>query len=142
MFYSLSAIVFAVVVVAACGFAFAKGGRTERVFAAAYMISWLAVLACQAHPLFDDLFPWIVFGIDIALLGVYAALAWRGPSWVVWATALQALGVASHIMNLFVVAPSVDAFYTVINLIGYGSMIALAVGTFWAWQERKASGVE
>lgn len=142
MFYSLSAIVFAVAVIAACGFAFAKGGRTERVFAAAYMISWLAVLACQAEPTLDGLFPWIVFGIDIALLVIYAALAWRGPSWVVWATGLQALGVACDIMNLFVVSPSVNAFYTVLNLIAYGSLIALTVGTFWAWQERKASGVE
>lgn len=140
MFYSLSAIVFAIVVVAACGFALSKGGRTERIFAAAYLISWLAGLASQVQAP-ESLFPWIALGIDLVMLGIYAALAWRGPSWVVWATALQALAIASHIMNLFVVSPSVNAFYTVINLIGYGSMIALAIGTFWAWQERKAAGL-
>jgi hypothetical protein len=34
------------------------------------------------------------------------------------------------------------AFYTVLNLAGYGILAAIAVGTFWAWQDRRAAGLE
>ena len=36
--------------------------------------------------------------------------------------------------------PTVSAFYTVLNMTAYGIMIAIAVGAFLAWQERKAVG--
>ena len=48
----------------------------------------------------------------------------------------------SHILSIADVRPSVSAFLTVVNLAGYGVLIALAVGTFWAWQERRAAGLE
>ena len=34
----------------------------------------------------------------------------------------------------------ISAFYTVVNMTGYGIMLAIAIGTFWAWQERRAIG--
>ena len=35
------------------------------------------------------------------------------------------------------------SLFTILNLTGYGVLICIAVGTFWAWQERKASrGIE
>jgi hypothetical protein len=40
------------------------------------------------------------------------------------------------------IRPSISSYYTVINLAGYGVLVALAVGTFWAWQERRAAGLE
>jgi len=36
--------------------------------------------------------------------------------------------------------PTVSAFYTVLNMTAYGIMIAIAVGAFLAWQERRAVG--
>ena len=56
--------------------------------------------------------------------------------------ALQALAVVSHVMNLFILGPSKNAFYTVLSLTSYGILVALAIGTFWAWQERRAAGLE
>ncbi|MGQ2991500.1 hypothetical protein [Brevundimonas sp.] len=38
--------------------------------------------------------------------------------------------------------PSMLNYISVINLAGYGVLVALAVGTFWAWQERRAAGLE
>jgi len=35
-----------------------------------------------------------------------------------------------------------NAFYTVTNLAAYGVMVSLAVGTFWAWQDRRAANLE
>jgi hypothetical protein len=34
------------------------------------------------------------------------------------------------------------AFYTILNLAGYGVLLAIGLGTFWAWQERRAAGLE
>jgi hypothetical protein len=28
------------------------------------------------------------------------------------------------------------------NMANYGLLVAMAVGTFWAWQERRAAGLE
>jgi hypothetical protein len=45
-------------------------------------------------------------------------------------------------MVLMKLRPEISAFYTVVNMAGYGIIIALGVGTFFAWQERRAAGVE
>jgi len=45
-------------------------------------------------------------------------------------------------MNMTDMRPPIASFYTVINLAAYGVMVCLAVGTFWAWQERRAAGLE
>ena len=34
------------------------------------------------------------------------------------------------------------SLYTVMNLNGYLIIACLMVGTFWAWQERRAAGLE
>jgi hypothetical protein len=30
----------------------------------------------------------------------------------------------------------------VLVIASYGTLVALAIGTFWAWQERRAAGLE
>ena len=141
MFNTLPAQIFAGVALLICGFAFAKGGPAERTFAGAYVLAWFASLVAQNQA--GAMFPWALFAIDCVLLVVFAGLSWKFRSaWLVWAVALQALAVVSHIMNLFVVGPSTTAFYTVLNLTSYGILVALAVGAFWAWQERRAAGLE
>ena len=142
MFESLPTQIFAIVALMICGFAFLKGGPAERAFASVYILAWLASLAVQLQTT-REIFPWALFGIDCVTLVVYGGLSWKYRSgWVVWAVALQALAVVCHIMNLFVVAPTTTAFYTVLYVTAYGILVALAVGTFWAWQERRAAGFE
>jgi len=76
------------------------------------------------------------------MLVVLAALVWKSRRvWPVWAAACQLLVVTSHVLSIFDVRPSVSAFLTVVNLAGYGVLVALAVGTFWAWPERRAAGL-
>ena len=48
----------------------------------------------------------------------------------------------SHIVYLFDVRPPIAAFYTVLNLSSYGILLTIGIGTFWAWQERRAAGLE
>ena len=38
--------------------------------------------------------------------------------------------------------PTISAFYTVVNMTGYGIMLAITIGAVLAWQERRAVGEE
>jgi hypothetical protein len=123
-------------------FALLKGGEPERIGAGAYLFAWFASLMAQTS---GDYFgvQWGVFAIDVVLLIVFGAMVWKAPrSWPVWACALQLLAVTSHVMIIANLRTPISAFYTVVNMTGYGIMLAIAIGTFWAWQERRAIGAE
>lgn len=130
---------FTVVVVA---FAFLKGDEPERIAAGAYVLTWFATLLVQG----DSSGPgpqWGMMSIDMIMLAVYVGLAWKSRrSWPVWATALQSLIVMSHVLTLVDIRPPLSAVYAVINLASTGILLVLAIGTFWAWQERRAAGLE
>ncbi len=142
MFDTLYSQIGAAISVAVVAFAFLKGDEPERVGAGAYALGLLASLLLQ----FDGELSgpqWGLFAIDAVMLGVYAALAWKSRrSWPVWASALQALIVMSHLLILIDLRPPLAAFYAVNNLASYGILLALAVGTFWSWRDRRAAGLE
>ena len=132
----------AALMVAVSVFAFLKGDETERVGAAAYMLAWFASLLTQGDGNLYDV-QWGMFAIDVIVLFVLGALAWRsGRTWPIWATALQLLVVMSHIMIMIDLRTPIASFYAVLNLAGYGILLCIAIGTFWAWQERRAAGLE
>jgi hypothetical protein len=132
----------AVLTVGVCLFAFLKGDEPERIAAGAFMLGWFATMLAQRD---SDLygFPWAIFGLDVVMLFVLGALAWKsGRTWPIWATALQLLVVMSHIMIMIDLRTPIASFYAVLNLAGYGILLCLAIGTFWTWQERRAAGLE
>jgi hypothetical protein len=124
------------------GFAFLKGDDPERIAAGGYVLTWLASLLIQGDGSVNGT-QWGLMGIDAVMLAVYCALSWKSDrSWPVWATALQSLVVMSHLLTLVDIRPPVSAFYAVINLASTGILFTIAVGTFWAWQDRVAAGME
>ncbi len=128
----------ALFVVMVCLFAFLKGDEPERIGAGAYLLGWFASILFQqqfaAHALYG------LFALDSLMLAVLSALAWRTRrAWPVWASALQLLAVMSHVMILTDIRTPLASLYTVLNLTGYGVLIAIGIGTFWAWQDRKAA---
>ncbi len=132
----------AILTVLICAFAFLKGDDPERVGAGAYMLGWFAALLLQDDGPLDGI-PSAIVGLDLTMLIVLSAIVWRWrPTWAVWACACQLLVVMSHVMSLIDVRPAVASFYTVINLASYGVLVSLGIGTFWAWQERRAAGLE
>ena len=142
MFDTLSAQIGAIVVVLICAFAFLKGDEPERVAAGTYVLGWFASLLSQDEANLYNV-QWGVFGIDVVMLVVLGALVWKSRRvWPVWAAGCQLIVVTSHIVSVVDLRPSIIAFLTVINLAGYGVLVAIAVGTFWAWQERRAAGLE
>jgi len=142
MFDTLSSqIGFAIAVIVAA-FAFVKGDEPERIGAAAYMLGLFASQLIQDS---GNLYGinWGLLAIDVVFLAVCASLAWKSHrSWPVWVCALQSLILMSHVLTLVDVRPPAAAFFAVINLASYGVLLALAVGTFWAWQDRRAAGLE
>ena len=141
MFDTLAAQLGAVFVVIVCAFAFLKGDETERYGGGAYVLGWFASLLVQSSDIYDT--SPALFAVDAAMLGVLVALTWKSRrAWPTWASALQLLIVMSHIVIFVDVRPPANSFVTVINLAGYGVLLSLAIGTFWAWQDRRAAGLE
>ena len=142
MFDTLASQIGAIFVVAICVFAFLKGNEPERIVAGAYVLGWFASMLMQNN---TDLYgvQWGVMAIDVAMLILLGAMVWKSRvSWPAWAAACQLLVVMSHFVSMSDLRPSMLNYIAVINLAGYGVLIALAIGTFWAWQERRAAGLE
>lgn len=123
-------------------FVFLKGDEPERVGAGAFALALLASLLLQNDSQLSGP-QWGLIAVDTVMLGVYAALAWKSRrSWPVWAGALQALIVMTHVLTLIDLRPPPAAFYAVINLASYGILLAIALGAFRAWRDRHAAGLE
>jgi hypothetical protein len=122
-------------------FAFWKGDEPERIGAATYAMVFLAATMIKDGGSLS--FPrWGVMALDIVLLAAFLGLALHSRrSWLVWASAFQALIVTGSLLVAANLRPPSDAFATVNNLCNYGLLIAMAVGTFWAWQERRAAAM-
>ena len=142
MFDTLYAEVGTAISLVVVAFAFLKGDEPERVGAGAFALGLLASLLLQDDSRLSGP-QWGVMGVDVVMLGVYVALAWKSRrSWPVWAGALQALIVMSHLLIVVDLRPPLAAFYAVINLASYGILAAIAAGTFQAWRDRRALGLE
>lgn len=128
--------------IAVCAFALLKGDEPERIGGSMFALGWFATLLVQNHGELYDI-QWGIFYLDLVLLAVFAGLSWKSRrAWPVWACAFQLLAVMGHIMNMTDMRPPVASFLAVVNLSAYGVMACLAVGTFWAWQDRRAAGLE
>lgn len=123
-------------------FAFLKGDEPERIGAGGYVLAWFASLLTQGDGAADGT-QWGLMAIDSIMLTVLVGLSWKSRrAWPVWASALQSLTVTGHILTLVDIRPPASAFYALINLASMGILMAIAIGTFRAWQDRRAVGVE
>jgi len=142
MFDTLASQIGAIFVVAVCGFAFLKGDEPERIVAGVFVLGWFAALLGQGATHLYTV-GWIVFLIDVAALVVLGAMIWKSrKTWLIWASACQLLIVTGHLMMNIDLRPSAASYIVVLNLAGYGVLLALGIGTFWSWQERRAAGLE
>ena len=124
-------------------FAFTKGDEPERLAMGAYLLGWMAGMLIQSDSGQGVSWQPGLFALDVVMLLVLGGLAWKfRRTWPIWAASLQLVIVMSHIVALFDLRGGLMSFYTVVNLAGYGVLIAIGIGTFWAWQERRAAGLE
>ena len=142
MFDTLWTQIGAVLTVAVVGFAFLKGDEPERVASGAYVLGWFSSLLIQGDSAVSGT-QWGLMAIDAVMLAVFVGLVWKAKrAWPTWIAALQSLVVMSHVLTLVDIRPPISAFYAVINLASTGILLVIAIGTFWAWQERRAAGLE
>lgn len=142
MLETIAALIGAGFIVLVSLFALTKGNRPERIGAGTVLGGWFLSILAQTYIGYASV-QWPILIIDVIALAIFVALVWKSPrTWPVWASAFQLLAVASHVMVLMKLRPEISAFYTVLNMSGYGIIVALAVGTFFAWQERRAVGIE
>ncbi|WP_339915045.1 hypothetical protein [uncultured Brevundimonas sp.] len=129
----------AVCLVLAVTFAMLKGDEPERIGGGSLALTWFASMLIQGAGNWNGT-DWGLFALDLVLLAILCGLAWKSSrAWPAWACGLQLLVIMSHIMTLTDVRPPIEAFYIVFNMAGFGVMLALAIGTFWAWQDRRAA---
>ncbi len=132
----------AAITVVVVAFAFLKGDEPERIGGGAYVLAWFASLLIQGDGAGNSA-QWGLTSVDFVLMAVFAGLSWKSRrAWPVWAAGLQSLIVMSHLLTLIDIRPPLMAFYAVVNLSSYGILLVIAIGTFWAWQERRAAGLE
>ena len=142
MFDTLYSQIGAAVGVIVVTFAFLKGDEPERVGGGIYALGSLAALLVQND---SQLYgpQWGLMVVEAVVLAAYVAVAWKSRrSWPIWAGALQAVVVVSHILPTMDVRPPIAAFYAVVNLASYGILLILALGVLQAWRDRPALGLE
>ena len=124
------------------GFMFIKGDEPERIAGGAYMLITLAGLFLPEDIIRGGLV-WGRMALDILQLVVFLGLAWHSRrTWLVWASAFQSLIVTGYFLMLAELRSTAFGFAVMNNIANYGVLIVMAVGTFWAWQERRAAGLE
>lgn len=142
MFQTLFSQIGLICAVAVTAFAFLKGDEPERLGAGIFMLGFFASQLLQDLTLMEGA-RWGMMAIDVVMLIVFSALAWKsGRAWPVWVCALQSLIVMSHVTTILDLRPPINAFVAVVNLSSYGILLAIVIGTFWAWQDRRAGGLE
>ena len=142
MFDTLYAQIGAAVGVIVVAFAFLKGDEPERVGAGAYALGSLAALLVQND---SQLYgpQWGLVAVEAVVLAAYAGVAWKSRrSWPIWASALQAVVVMSHLLPTMDIRPPIAAFYAIVNVASYGILLALTLGVLQAWRDRRALGLE
>lgn len=123
------------------GFMFIKGDEPERIAGGAYMLITLAGLFLP-EDIVRGGFVWGRMSLDILQLLVFLGLAWHSQrAWLIWASAFQSLIVTGYIMVLADLRPTALGFAVMNNIANYGVLVVMAIGTFWAWQERRAAGM-
>ncbi|WP_396592780.1 hypothetical protein [Brevundimonas sp. R86498] len=143
MLTSLYSQLFLLPVVLAGILAFAKGDEPERIGMGAYLLGWLAAMLIQDSAGMHSHFQPGLFALDFIMLMVFGGIAWKySRSWPIWAASLQLIALMSHFVILFDLRPTIWAFYAVLNLASYGILVCIGIGSFWAWQERRAAGLE
>lgn len=111
-----------------CGYAIWRGGVPERIGGGALLVGWLL------SPLVTRTAAWDapqygILVVDLTLLGIFMALAFRsGRWWPIFAAGVQLVGVLSHLV--LIIQPSFlpRAYYALIAAGGYLLALIIVMG--------------
>jgi len=115
----------------ACGYAFWRGGRPEKLAALACVTAWaISPLVQDNHNWIDP--QWGVGAVDLALLGVFVWLALTTDRvWLLYMSAFQLLQVVIHVAIMVDKGVPAMPYRRGLVIWSYCTLVALAVGV---WQ--------
>jgi hypothetical protein len=135
----VQSLVFLVLLVGCCGYAFLRGGIPERIAALIFVAAAILTLVALSSPAIRwHSVEYGAFLVDVATLLSLVALALRANRlWPLWVTALQAIGTTGHAVKL--ADPEVIrwAYAFALAFWSYPMLALLAFGT-WNHQRRLA----
>jgi hypothetical protein len=120
------------------GYGLWRGGRAERIAVIAFLV------AIIASPLSEDhrFLPGPQYGLAVIDSAYLAALGWvavrYGRPWIIAAAAFQLVVTAAHFAMAFRPHIQVLIYIVMLNLLGYASMLSLAVSTWYADRQKSA----
>lgn len=126
----LRVLLYNALLIGACGYAWLRGRRDERITAATCVAATVASFALVTELRFSGL-EIGVLAVDLATLGVFVAVALRSERfWPLWVSGLQLTASISHLLKL--VEPQLMPFaYAAAEAAwSYPILIILAVGTW------------
>jgi hypothetical protein len=89
-----SVLLYAAVLLAACGFAFVCGSRDERLGAASFLVASIASSSPAHNYAHVEL---VILGVDLVLAALLLYLLFRSKAyWPIWATAFHLVTVVTH----------------------------------------------
>ena len=116
----------------ACGYAFWRGGKPERLAAALILADWVLSPALVINDTYNHM-QIAVFAIDGLLMFALISIALRSDRfWPLWATAFQLLELLMHIAMLVDHTVRPRAYYVGMEISSYLILASLALG---AWLE-------
>lgn len=120
---------------AGCLLALWRGGRSERLIAAA-LLADLAAVQLLPQLNFSGSVRWWTAGTDLAVLAGLALTSWRSPrTWLRAALGFQFLAVLTHVPKLLDPGVRAWGYMTVAIFCGYAVILALVVGALMRPQE-------
>ena len=127
------------VILGVCTLAALVGGRSERMGALAFLVSIVASITVQQmFTIWDPVWP--LMGVDVALLAVFSALAWRRRrGWPAWAVALQGLTVAVDSLRAAELGMEPYTYLAAVNLATYALTAVIGYAGWAAWRKRRAA---
>ena len=122
---------FYLLLVSCCGYALSRGGKPERLVAAAYVLC-VIISNILVLPPFGTRYSGVEYGVmltDVALLMLIAGVAlFSERYWPLWMTAMQAMTVLAHLGRLL---PQVKAwtYWNAVTLWSYPMLLLLVIAT-------------
>lgn len=138
----MDALIFGIMLVSCCGFAFLRGGAPERIAATLLLLSAIGSLAVASREATFSKTEWGIFAVDCALFaGLFALAMFSNRYWPLWLAAFQLVTIWSH-LAFGTLAVQMPLAYAIASTIwSLPMLIILASGT-QRHRRRKGSSTE